>query len=644
MSPAHLLLVAPLAALCAPLTAQEGAPAAPTEITSGYRSSAALADSLRSVAAAHPDVASVETIGASRGNAPILALTLRSAGPGSRPAILLVGGLDGAHVVSGETVVRLAERIASSGGLLERATFHLIACANPDALDATIAGPAVAVGTRRPVDDDRDGTADEDGPRDLDGNGVITQMRVKAPRPPHAATHVVDEKEPALLRSPDPKAGELASYAVFTEGIDADGDGLIAEDGTGAVDLNRNFPHRWPEFAADAGPHQISEPESKALAQFVLAHPDIVAAIVYGRHDTLVTVPDSSEMDSTTRTPMVYLAADHPTYQELGKLYRETTGHARAASADPAGSFWLWLADHRGLLAVASSVWGRPDPAPPPASGEGTAATEAGAPTETAPEPATPETPPPPEGRGPFAQQGTPPAPPAAAPTPPPPAPDPGRRGRGGGRRGGGPGGNAPSGAMPSAAEREAQKATDEESAAWLTYLRDERGGLGFVEWRAVDHPTFGTVEVGGFHPLAKTTPPAGQLDGLADKQLAFVAAVVERLPSLAVEPVTVSKVADGMWRIETSVANVGRLPTTTRMGRTTRATAPVVVRLSVPVDRVVSGQRVHVLEALEPGERMPLAWIVRAPSDETVEVQVTWAPGGTTVAKVRDGAALPAE
>ncbi|MBL9148302.1 MAG: hypothetical protein JNM94_06365 [Phycisphaerae bacterium] len=653
--PSLALLLASLAALRdqeAPPPAPAAtsiAPAAASSVTDGYRASAALNAAVRAIAAANPSVATLEVIGKSGRGTDILALTLRGSGSGQRPAMLVVGGLDGAHLASAETAVRVAERLAAKPEALANATVYVIACANPDALDASLAVPTAIRLTSRPVDDDRDGAIDEDGPKDLDGDGVITSMRVKNPKPPYQATLVPDAKVPALMKAPDAAKGELPLYAVFVEGVDADADGRIAEDGPGGVDLNRNFPHRYPEFAPDAGPHQISEPESKALADFVIAKPDILAAIVYGRHDTLVQFPDTRDMDSTGRTPLVYNQADHATYQELAKLYKETTGQSRATTSDPAGSFWLWLANHRGVLTVASSVWGRPDlpkpPEPPPPPPAPPPAPPAPANAEHAPEADAPR------GRGPFqpepqAAQGAPVAPAAPATqapgqTPPGDAPR-GPRGGGRGGRGGRPGGGGgPAGAPASPAPSDAKPA-DEESAAWLEWIKSVRNGAGFVEWHEVEHPLFGTVEVGGFHPLVRTAPPAADLDVLAEKQAAFVVAVLERFPKIVVEPITVTTIADGVYRIETAVANVGRLPTSTRMGRTTEKVDMVIARVSTPVERVLSGQRVRKIDGLDPGQRETLAWIVQAPKDETVDLTVAWGANASTNVSIRDGKVVP--
>lgn len=580
------------------------AAAAPPHLLDGYRGPDEIVASARSLAANHAGIAAVRTLGRSREGREIVLLTVGSATEG-RPALLIVAGLDGTHALGPELALRAAERLASEHAeLLGRVTVHVVPMANPDALAATRRGPAAVSTTSRPVDDDRDGGADEDPPVDLDGDGAILLMRIKDPPPPYLPTLVVDDKDQRLLRAPDPLKGERAEYLLLTEAIDADGDGRFGEDGPGGVDLDRNFPHRWPEFAPDAGPFQISEPEAKLLADFVIETPELLGAIVYGRHDTLIAVPDTRDMDATGRTPMVYLAADHAIYQELGKVYRESTGQSRASAGDPSGSFWIWLANHRGLTAVAANGWGRPDAPPKPA--------EDGAPAE--------ET-----------KQAE-----AAAPQPPEAGTEaPGPRGGGAQRRGGrGPGGRA-----APAQPRQESRPVDTDLADWIDYLERERGGAGYAAWRPIEHPFFGTVEVGGVDPLAKRNPPAAALPELAEKQAAFLIEWLGRFPAIEVRPPTVTKVGPSLWRVETSVVNVGRLPTHNRMARTTRAIAPIVARVSVPLERVAAGDRVRIIDGLDPGERVDLVWLLRADPSETIELSIGSPSLGQTRYALQNGA-----
>jgi hypothetical protein len=597
----RMKLVATLAGLgLASVSALAGPPA-------GYRDSAALAKAVADAAAAATGrPVAVSSIGRSAGGRDLPLVTIGTPSPG-RPALLVVAGLDGSHLVGSEIAAELVAKLLADEALPADAVVYLLPRMNPDAADATLSAPAVQSATPVPVDDDRDGTADEDGPRDLNGDGVVTQMRVADPKPPLVATHVADASEPRLLRPADPLKGETPVYALLVEGIDADGDGRIAEDGPGGTNLDRNFPHRWPEFSADAGRYQLSAVESLALANFVRERRDLAAALVLGRHDNAVNFPDTRDMDATGRTPMVFLADDQPFHRELATLAKDTTGQSRAASLDHAGSFWLWLTDHRGIPTVAMTAWGRPDPSKP-ASEEDRKEGEA--------KPAEAEKP---------AE-----SPPAAAEAPP----------AGRGRRG-------MRGPPPPAAPA-AKPVVDEELLRWLEVNDRDRNGELFVAWQGIDHPQRdrlgSTVEVGGFRTLHLVNPPHGEIDGLAAKHAALVRELAVRLPRLEVEPATVTPLADGLYRIELPVRNAGRMPTATNMGRITQKVDPVLVQVSVPVEQVLGGDRVVRVDRMDAGERQVLGWIVRAVQDEPVELTVTGPAGFRHVQRFVNGRPAAAE
>ncbi|MFO0874760.1 MAG: M14 family zinc carboxypeptidase [Phycisphaerales bacterium] len=409
-----------------------------------------------------------------------------------------MAGLDGTHLLGPEIAWRVAERIAKEHGeLLEGRALLIVPQVNPDAAARTLASPGNPFSrTPRAVDDDRDGRADEDGPEDLDGDGVVTLMRVANPAPPAVATLVADPAEPRLLRTADPVKGERPLYRLLVEGIDNDGDGLINEDAPGGVDLDRNFMHRWPEFEDGAGPYPLSEPESLALARFVIGHPEIALGLTYGRHDNLVKLPRADATDVNPQIPLELDAADLPLHTELARIFKESTGQTRAPSMNSAGSFEAWLYAQRGVPSLATVVWGRPDPKPetkPEAKPETKPETK----PDGKPDPAA-ETKPTdaPQAAAAPGATSAPVAPPAQPPAAPPPAAGgatppgvPGGPPGGGGRRQGRGGGGGPGGGFggPPGARTARPVTTDApvgdvaEETAWLKYSDSERDGSGFV-------------------------------------------------------------------------------------------------------------------------------------------------------------------
>ena len=360
--------------------------AAGQDVHHGYLDHMDLVGRIQSVQVNAPDQVAVRTLGTSREGRAIylLSLTNDTGSSEDRPQLLLVAGADGRHLMGTELVMRVVDELLEShSDLLDEVEVLVVPRLNPDAAEANL-GPLNAgrAGTSRLVDTDRDGLMDEDHPMDLDGDGVIVQMRLLDPSLKHPPTHLVDPADQRLMKTPDRAAGERPVFAVMLEGMDQDGDGLVAEDGPSDVELDRNFMHLWPEHANHAGPYPLSEPEARVMAELVLENPRIFAAVVYGPHDTVLNLPDHRGRDTTGRIPRELHEGDKPLYETLGALYREHTAQSRTTDAPNEGSLHGWLYAHRGIPTVATTGWGRPDPTPP---AEGTEPPEA---AEDAPKPA----------------------------------------------------------------------------------------------------------------------------------------------------------------------------------------------------------------------------------------------------------------
>ncbi len=537
----------------------------------------------------------------------------------SQPAVLIIAGLDGRHRVGVETALRVAEHLLKDhADLLKDTTFYIVPCANPDGFEFN-SGKVNSghIGNLHSVDSDRDGAANEDGPADINGDGVITQMRRLSPPLDDRATHLPDPVEPRLLKRADAAKGERAMYSLYTEGLDADGDGEVAEDGPGFVDLDRNFMHRYPEHAMDAGAVPVSEPESLALADFVIKHRNIVAAITYGRHDNMINVPDGRGTDASGEGPRDLDQGDVEYYREISKKYKELTGQTRAAGGDTAGSFEAWVYAQRGIPSFATTLWGRPDVKEPAATGPAATA-PGGAASRPATQPDGAQAPP--SGGG---ETG---APPAGE------RPGGGRRGGGGGRRGGPPaGGEGPgaggggAGAGGGGGGPDANRPEDGEGAAWLKYSDTVRNKEGFIEWKPFDHPTLGKVEIGGFVPGFQMNPPAADLDDIGAKQTAFAVDIIGRRPRLNVQGPEVKKLADGLYEIRVGVLNEGYLPTATAMARKARSIFPSVVRISTPIDNIVTGDKqTRTFGVGGSGDRVTYTWIVRADNGSDITIDIT--------------------
>jgi len=125
----------------------------------------------------------LKTLTKTAGGKEIYALKIGTGAKDQKPAIAVVGGVEGFHVLGVELALQFAEKLVGENAkALESTTFYVFPNLSPDAyaqyhaaLKYERRGNAVA------MDHDRDGTPGDNGYSDLNGDGMITWMRVSDP-------------------------------------------------------------------------------------------------------------------------------------------------------------------------------------------------------------------------------------------------------------------------------------------------------------------------------------------------------------------------------------------------------------------------------------------------------------------------------
>src|SRR5690606_25082772 len=116
-----------------------------------------------------------------------------------RPGVLMVANLEGDHLVGSSHALETVRYLLANATtpavkqMLDNQVVYIFPRLNPDG--AELAFAAVKTGQKtnmRPYDDDNDGRIDEDPPEDLNGDGVISVMRVKDPR----GAYMIDPADP----------------------------------------------------------------------------------------------------------------------------------------------------------------------------------------------------------------------------------------------------------------------------------------------------------------------------------------------------------------------------------------------------------------------------------------------------------------
>jgi hypothetical protein len=555
----------------------------------------------RTQAVAASAKAAVETLGTSAERRPIHVLRL-GVDPATHPAakaLLVVAGIDGRATFSTDAALALCERIAAKAGdALNASTLYVVPCLNPDGRARFLSGGARTDfgGAPGAFDDDHDGRVDEDGPRDVNGDGRIGWMRVFDPPRGMARTHVAGKDDPRTHHEADRTKGEEPRFALVIEGMDGDGDGRFAEDGVDGVDLDRNFPHLWKEHVVASGPYPLSAPETNALVRWMLAHEEIASVLVFGTGDTLVNVPEAGRTDVTKQSPLGIENDDKAWHEAIAAKFKELTGQKKAARKDLAGSFVAWAYAQYGVPAFETPVFVAPQDAKAN-GGEKSDGKEGDSPKDGEDSKAGAD------GKGPPAAGAGPGGGPGGGP------------GRRGGRGPGDGGGAARGGDSAKPAESEADEKL------WIDFATAQSA---FTPWTAFAHPQLGRVEIGGFAPGVRLAPPAEQRDALIEPQVAFVADLLTKLPRLEVSAATVESVDPAVWRVTATVTNHGFLPTTNAIGLKVRRQLPVVFRLDVKDDALLSGDRVQRVETIPgSGGDARATWLVVGAAGSTLRLTI---------------------
>ena len=203
-------------------------------------------------------------------------------------------------------------RIDDVTKLVDERVFYIVPTVNPDGRDFFLdeAGSSARSG-HMPVDDDGDGVADEDGPDDLNGDGVIEQIRKYVPG---QGDYRISHDDPRIMERVPP--GEKGDWVLLgSEGLDNDGDGRVNEDPPGGYDPNRNYAADWQPNYIQGGsmdyPFQL--PEARALNDFMVAHPNIAGMQTYHNSGGMILRGPGSAWHGD------YPAADVRVYDEIGE-------------------------------------------------------------------------------------------------------------------------------------------------------------------------------------------------------------------------------------------------------------------------------------------------------------------------------------
>jgi hypothetical protein len=486
-----------------------------------------------------------------------------------RPAILVVAGIEGNDLTGSSIAVSWLDQLIKQyrtdvkiAELLETTTIYIIPRLNPDAAEQFFIEPKIeSSANNKPVDDDHDGLVDEDGPEDLNEDGLITWMRVEDKE----GNYILDPADKRLLMEADRLKGEIGAWRYLSEGIDNDHDEAWNEDGPGGVNLNRNFPYNYTFFDTDAGVHQVSEVQTHALAEFVIEHPNIGIIMTYGAADNLLKTPES-EPDPGRRKPRTAIdEEDLGYYKIMGELYRKAIGlNEELEAASCPGTFSDWMYFHRGRLSLASRPW---SPALALEFSE-TAEKEEKDEEEKAKEND--------------------------------------RKDEG----------------ADSKKDEDDRNETERSELKWFDE-HSPRAFIKWQPIEHPDFPGR-KVEVGGYAPFSLTNPPENMVEEVVGRHTDFLVTIIQRLPRIDIRKIETKHLGQGTYDIEIQVENTGFLPTSLAQGQTTREVYPTRLVIELDDEHFLSGTRITSLPVIPgSGGMVEARYIIYAPDCKKIGFEI---------------------
>ena len=148
-----------------------------------YRNYSKLSQKIKNLHSNYSSLSKLEVLTTTVGGHKIWALTLSKGNAKNKPAIAIVSGVDGKHILGPEMAVSIAENILKNhADVLENTAFYIFPNMSPNATENYFSSlKHYKNGNARKTDDDRDGTTNEDPFEDLNKDGLITLMRIKDP-------------------------------------------------------------------------------------------------------------------------------------------------------------------------------------------------------------------------------------------------------------------------------------------------------------------------------------------------------------------------------------------------------------------------------------------------------------------------------
>ena len=321
-------------------------------------------------AAARPGLVANSSLGKSWEGREIRLVTVTDSATGAaedKPALWVDGNIHAAELTASTACLYWLHQllVAHDAGdaaitrLLATRTLYICPRLNPDGAELALADkPRYIRSSTRPYPWDEtpvNGLTVED----VDGDGRVLYMRI----PDANGGWKCHADEPRLMVPREPGEHGGTYYRVMPEGTLEHFDGLtikVNPDREG-LDLNRNFPTQWrQEFEQPgAGPYPTSEPEVRAMVDFIAHRPNIGAAVSFHTHSGVILRPMGTQSDEQMTPEDLWMikrlsaAGEKLTGYPAVSIFHDFKYHPKEVITGTQD----WVYEHLGALFWTVEIW-----------------------------------------------------------------------------------------------------------------------------------------------------------------------------------------------------------------------------------------------------------------------------------------------
>jgi murein tripeptide amidase MpaA len=325
---------------------------------------------LQKLVSKYPNFAELKSIGKSVENRDLwlVEITNKETGsPESKPAVWIDGNTHAGEVMGSMVCLKTilyfltkARKDSDVTNMLDNITFYILPRLDVDGAEFVLTTPYYVLGADNETGGGRWYPLSETEWRttqnglyleDVDGDGFVVQMRIQDP----IGEWKKSEKDSRIMLKRVPEDIEGIFYRVYSEGhiLNYEGEKEIKmAPARWSLNFNRNWPGEWAkeEISRGSGPYPLSEPETRAVADFIVGHPNICLGATYHTHGGVLF--SYSEDD---QLPI----KDRKLFKIIESIFLDQTGYPSISMRrrGPSGSFSTYMSVHRAIPCPTVEIW-----------------------------------------------------------------------------------------------------------------------------------------------------------------------------------------------------------------------------------------------------------------------------------------------